>query len=177
MSQLAENQNINNQDKSFIEPGNFLESERESGYKNTVYALYELIDNSYEANASKIFITAKNISKTNKPESIAVIDNGDGMGLDDSGKDFLYKACKVGGTNRGSPNTPLKRKGYGRFGFGLPKSSLSQTRSFTVYTKTENDDNWRSLNVDIDDLIKKNTTQLPDIIQISSDELRLLFTG
>ena len=58
MTQLAENQNINNQDKSFIEPGNFLESERESGYKNTVYALYELIDNSYEANASKIYITA-----------------------------------------------------------------------------------------------------------------------
>ena len=48
----------NNSDKSFIDASNFLESERESGYKNTVYALYELIDNSYEAQASKIFITA-----------------------------------------------------------------------------------------------------------------------
>ena len=38
----------NNSDKSFIDASNFLESERESGYKNTVYALYELIDNSYE---------------------------------------------------------------------------------------------------------------------------------
>ena len=38
-------------DRSFIDPANFYESERNSGYKNTGNALYELIDNSYEANA------------------------------------------------------------------------------------------------------------------------------
>ena len=99
----------NNSDKSFIDASNFLESERESGYKNTVYALYELIDNSYEAQASKIFITAKNKPGTNHPNQIAVIDNGEGMGVDDEGNDFLYEACKVGGTHRESSKTPLKR--------------------------------------------------------------------
>ena len=146
----------NKNDRSFIDPVNFYESERNSGYKNTGNALYEIIDNAYEANASKIFITAKNSPGTNKPESIAVIDNGTGMP-----KDFLHTACKIGGTHRPSSNTPLKRKGYGRFGHGLPKSSISQTRSFSVYTKNEEDTNWRVITVDIDELIEKKTHDLP----------------
>ena len=60
-------------------------------------------------------------------------------------KDFLVTACKIGGTHRPSSNTPLKRKGYGRFGHGLPKSSISQTRSFSVYTKNEEDNNNLSI--------------------------------
>tara|TARA_Y100000816_G_C26097682_1_gene581187 strand:+ start:519 stop:2345 length:1827 start_codon:yes stop_codon:yes gene_type:complete len=146
----------NKNDRSFIDPVNFYESERNSGYKNTGNALYEIIDNAYEANASKIFITAKNTSGTNKPESIAVIDNGTGMP-----KNFLHTACKIGGTHRPSSNTPLKRKGYGRFGHGLPKSSISQTRSFSVYTKNEEDKNWRVITVDIDELIANRTHDLP----------------
>ena len=58
----------NKDDRSFIDPANFYESERNSGYKNTGNALYELIDNSYEANADKIFIAAKNKSGTNQPD-------------------------------------------------------------------------------------------------------------
>ena len=74
-------------DRSFIDPANFYESERNSGYKNTGNALYEIIDNAYEANASKIFIAAKNQPGTNQPVSLAVIDNGTGMP-----KDFLHTA-------------------------------------------------------------------------------------
>ncbi len=158
-----------NTDRSFIDPANFFESERNSGYKNTGNALYEIIDNSYEANAEKIFIVAKNKSNTNKPESIAVIDNGMGMPVeivDGKEKDYLHTACKIGGTHRASANKPLKRKGYGRFGHGLPKSSISQTRSFTVYTRTENDKSWRALKVDIDELIKDKTTNLPEVEKI-----------
>ena len=76
-------------------------------------------------------------------------------------KNFLHHACKIGGTHRASANKPLRRKGYGRFGHGLPKSSISQTRSFTVYTKNQEDTKWRALTVDIDELIKKDTTELP----------------
>ena len=46
----------NNSDKSFIDASNFLESERESGYKNTVYALYELIDNECYTSNSQLYI-------------------------------------------------------------------------------------------------------------------------
>ena len=143
-------------DRSFIDPANFYESERNSGYKNTGNALYEIIDNAYEANASKIFITAKNKPGTNQPEQIAVIDDGTGMP-----KDFLHTACKIGGTHRPSADKPLKRKGYGRFGHGLPKSSISQTRSFSVFTKNEDDQKWRGITVDIDELIAANTPLLP----------------
>lgn len=161
-------------DRSFIDPANFYESERNSGYKNTGNALYEIIDNAYEANANKIFITAKNKPGTNQPEQIAVIDDGTGMP-----KDFLHTACKIGGTHRPSANKPLKRKGYGRFGHGLPKSSISQTRSFSVFTKNEDDQKWRGITVDIDELIAANTTllppekevdELPDYIQQCLDE-------
>ena len=85
-----------------------------------------------------------------------IIDNGTGMP-----EGFLHTACKIGGTHRPSADKPLKRRGYGRFGHGLPKSSISQTRSFTVFTKNENDKKWRGLTVDIDELIEKKTTQLP----------------
>ena len=37
----------NKNDRSFIDPVNFYESERNSGYKNTGNALYEIIDNAY----------------------------------------------------------------------------------------------------------------------------------
>ena len=152
--------------RSIIDPANFFESERNSGYKNTGTALFELIDNSYQANANKIHIVAdyheEKGKKTNKPKSIAVIDNGNGMP-----KDYLHIACKIAGTHRSSALTPLKRSGYGRFGHGLPKSSISQTKSFTVYTKTESDQNWRSLEVDIDKLVKQNTTELPQEIENS----------
>ena len=70
---------ISKNDRSFIDPVNFYESERNSGYKNTGTALFELVDNSYEADATKIFVVAKNKTKTNQPESLAIIDNGAGM--------------------------------------------------------------------------------------------------
>ena len=143
-------------DRSFIDPANFYESERNSGYKNTGNALYEIIDNAYEANASKIFITAKNKPGTNQPEQIAVIDDGTGMP-----KDFLHTACKIGGTHRPSADKPLKRKGYGRFGHGLPKSSLAKQDLFRYLLKMKMIKNGEVLHVDIDELIAANTTQLP----------------
>ena len=76
---------------------------------------------------------------------------------------LLLDACKIGGTDRASANTPLRRKGYGRFGHGLPKSSLSQTRSFSVYSKNKDNKKWRVVNVDIDKLLenKANPFTLP----------------
>ena len=53
---------------------------------------------------------------------MAVIDNGEGMP-----EGFLIKACQIAGTHRASSNSPHLRKGYGRFGHGLPKASISQT--------------------------------------------------
>ena len=142
--------------KSFIDIRNYYESERRASYRDTTEALYELIDNSIEARATKVAIVSKLKNGSDQPEAMAVIDNGEGMP-----EGFLIKACQIAGTHRASSNSPHLRKGYGRFGHGLPKASISQTRSFTVYTKQEDTD-WRELTVDIDELIASGSPDLPD---------------
>ena len=67
-------------------------------------SLYELIDNSYEANATKFLLLAKNKSGTNQPESLAVIDNGM-----ECQKDFLHTAVKLV-VLIDHANKPLKEK-------------------------------------------------------------------
>ena len=58
---------------------------RQAGYRSTATAVAELVDNSIEAGASEIDIIAISRSiilsqrKSNQVESIAVLDNGDGM--------------------------------------------------------------------------------------------------
>ena len=58
---------------------------RDSGYRNTDYALAELIDNSVQANATQVdvvcFEVMKQVNqrKSRRIDQIAVIDNGDGM--------------------------------------------------------------------------------------------------
>ena len=60
---------------------NALVSQRAAGYKNTAYALAELIDNSFDANAKnvQVILLEKNISGRRKVEEILVLDDGDGM--------------------------------------------------------------------------------------------------
>ena len=102
---------------------------RDSGIKNTASAIAEIVDNSIEANAKKIQVIVfeepmqSGQRILDRISSIAIIDNGIGMDSD------LATLClAVGGGNRQS------RKGLGRFGYGLPNSSLSQARRVEVYT-------------------------------------------
>lgn len=102
---------------------------RDNGYKSTTHALAELIDNSIEANATHIELFGlSRISKvgqrqTVKLQELAVLDNGDGM---DAG--ILRSSLRYGiGTKR-------SRRGIGRFGLGLPNSSMSQARRVEVWS-------------------------------------------
>ena len=104
-----------------------VEAMRDSGYKSTTHALAELIDNSVEANATDIEVFG--VSRWNPRTSrmslteLAVLDNGDGM---DS--DTLRGSLRYGyGTRR-------SRRGIGRFGIGLPNSSMSQARQVDVWS-------------------------------------------
>ena len=65
--------------KSFIDIRNYYESERRASYRDTTEALYELIDNSIEARATKVAIVSKLKNGSDQPEAMAVIDNGEGM--------------------------------------------------------------------------------------------------
>lgn len=101
---------------------------RETGYRNTTYAIAELIDNAIQANAKNIeLLCYDRVDPSNGRETIyqiAVADDGDGMN-----EGVLEKSVQFGNGTR------LKnRQGIGRFGMGLPNSSISQCKLAEVYT-------------------------------------------
>ena len=114
------------QDWSIVAADKFIRATRDSGYKNTSSAISELVDNAVQAGASKIEIVIELPTDSNKIE-IKVTDNGCGMNLF-----TLRKALRFGGSSRFNDRT-----GLGRFGMGLPNSSLSQARRVTVTSWTD----------------------------------------
>ncbi len=120
--------------KRFVNDSYALESLRETGYKNTAYAISELIDNSIDAGASEIRLVAKeeyNVGGSNryryKINEIGLIDDGDGFPSDN-----LDDCMSIGfGTKK--DHDPTQNK-IGKFGYGLKGGSISQCRRFEVYT-------------------------------------------
>lgn len=104
----------------------FIRGIRDIGYKSTATALDELIDNSIQAGATNVNVVFGYSSKNdNKPNKIAIIDDGHGMD-----PDMLRVAMIWGGTHREND-----RKGFGRYGYGLPSACISQGRRFSVISK------------------------------------------
>lgn len=131
-----------------------VESMRYGGYKNPAYALAEIVDNAFEANADHIEVICKDgISDSGQMrerlDEIAIVDNGKGMS-----KEELWNSLTLGeGTRR-------ERRGIGRFGVGLPYSSISQCKKVSVYT-------WRGQDVlmtylDLNELEKENVQEIPE---------------
>ncbi len=122
----------------------FVESMRAIHYRHTGTALNELIDNSIEAGATSVHVALGFLGKSDaKPDAIAVIDDGHGMV-----PDMIRLSVLWGGTHRG--NEP-HRRGWGRFGFGLPSASVNQCRRFTVFSRVSGA-GWHGLTIDLDDL-------------------------
>lgn len=108
-----------------IEPSvNLLESMRSVGYSMEA-ALADVIDNSIDADASKIEIDFDVVGG----EFIAILDNGFGMI-----KETAIEALRLAGTANSHQTTHL-----GRFGLGLKTASLSQARSLTVVSKQDSE--------------------------------------
>ena len=129
-----------------IPPELAIRAMRDSGYRNTDYALAELIDNSVQADATQVDVICLEVMKqvnqrkSRRIEQIAVVDNGEGMT-----PETLRIALQFGN------GTHLKdRKGIGRFGMGLPNSSISQCRRLDVWSWRAGPNNamWTYLDVD-----------------------------
>src|SRR6266536_2486770 len=120
---------------------NFIIATRDSGYKNTASALAELVDNAIEAGATKVDIE---IHKLNDQEveqyEVLITDNGKGMSESE-----LNLALQFGGSSRFNSRNQL-----GRYGMGLPNSSLSQCRRVEVLTWTRKS-NFLSNYLDVDE--------------------------
>lgn len=114
----------------FLHASTVIESLRDNGYTNTAYALAELIDNSIQASATSVVLgfIEKKVGGTTKSTynvtEICVWDNGKGMKPEE-----LRLAMQFGGSMH-----KLDPNGMGKFGMGLPNSSISQCRRVDVWS-------------------------------------------
>lgn len=148
-----------------------IEAMRDSGYKDTDHALAELIDNSVEARADLIEVIA--IEKPPEPEKpyarariceIAVFDNGEGMD-----QTTLRRALKFGDGTR----KDRSKRGIGRFGVGLPQSSISQCRRVDIWTWQNGPDNALHCYLDLDEIKESGRQDVPEPrVQIVPDRWR-----
>lgn len=108
-----------------IDERRFILATRDTGYKSTATAIAELVDNAIQAKASivRIYVSQDGVG-SERQLSVAVLDNGCGMD-----RRTLQQAMQFAGTSRFDD-----RSGLGRFGMGLPNSSVSQARRVEVYT-------------------------------------------
>lgn len=131
----------------------FIQATRDSGYKGTSSAISELIDNSLQAGADKIEIAIKDHGGQIGIQ-VSVRDNGSGMD-----PFTLREALRFGGSSRFND-----RSGLGRYGMGLPNSSLSQAQRFSVYT-------WREQGKKRDSVPEFVFTSYLDVDEIASGQL------
>src|SRR5213593_3269561 len=112
-------------DNSIIALDRFILATRDSGYKGTESAIAELVDNALQAGARRVFIQiAVQDENAEYPLRVSVLD--DGCGMD---RRTLRQALRFGGSSRFND-----RSGLGRYGMGLPNSTLSQARRVDVYS-------------------------------------------
>ena len=145
-------------DFSIVTPTLTLEAMRDSGYKDTNHALAELIDNSVEAKADLIEVIAVEVT-SDRPHArprvteIAVVDNGEGMD-----EIILRRALRFG------DGTKLDRskRGIGRFGVGLPQSSISQCKRVDVWTWQNGASNAFHCFLDLDEINRDNQVDVPE---------------
>ena len=140
-------------DSSIIVVEKFIQATRDSGYKGTESAVAELVDNAIQAEARSIWIDISLSGTAPLPVRIAVMDDGIGMS-----KHSLRQALRFGGSSRFND-----REGLGRYGMGLPNSSLSQARRLEVFT-------WRRLGsalwsyLDVDEIADGKLSHIPEPI-------------
>jgi hypothetical protein len=144
-------------DGEIIPPELAVRAMRDSGYRNTAYALAEIIDNAVQAAAKNVEVICieayEKISERERRriQSIGVLDNGTGMS-----PQTLRLALQFGNGTHLSDRT-----GIGRFGMGLPNSSISQCRRVEVWTWQSGPDNAVYTYLDVDEIETRRLSAVP----------------
>ena len=133
---------------------------RDNGYKNAAYAIAELMDNSIQAGAENVeLLCAETISQNGQRErrrinKIAVLDNASGMNAE-----TLRMALQFG---NGTRLDPTLHTGIGRFGMGLPASSMSQCQRVEVWSWQDEIENAIYTYLDLEEIICERMTDVPE---------------
>jgi hypothetical protein len=145
------------EDASYIPADLAIQAMRDNGYKNTAYALAELVDNSVQAEAQQIeIICLEEMQLVNDRQrlrmmKIAVLDNGHGMS-----PAVLRKALQFGNGTRLND-----RSGIGRFGMGLPNASISQAARVDVWSWQNGAENALHTFLDVEMIRQKKLKEVP----------------
>ena len=130
---------------------------RDSGYKNAAYAIAELMDNAIQAGATSVeLLCGERVEQLrqrsrSRINQLAVLDNGCGMDAD-----VLQMALQFGNGTRLNDFT-----GIGRFGMGLPSSSISQARHVEVWSWQAGPENAIYTYIDIGEIADGTLKQVP----------------
>ena len=152
---------------ALVVPHHFIQATRDTGYRSLAFALAELVDNSLDAQAKSIDISITEEKRARKREiTIAVLDDGTGMD-----KASLWRSLRFGGSERFNG-----RGSFGRYGMGLPNSSVSQAPRVDVYTWTRGASPLRAY-LDVGEIAEKRgagvreprRTRLPESVPRNSE--------
>lgn len=133
---MIEIKNIMSEDAS-PNPEYLIKSIAEQGYSLET-SLADLMDNSISANADKIEVL---IDMEDEPFRLFLADNGDGMTEESLSKNMQFPS--------NSPENKRKDEDLGRFGLGMKTASFSQTRKFTVLSKTKGEKKYSGRTWDV----------------------------
>lgn len=141
-----------------IPPDLAIESMRDAGYNSPAASIAELMDNAIQAKASQVELLCMerqyrvSQNTTWQIYRAAVADNGTGMDAA-----TLRAALQFG--NGAYLND---RSGIGRFGMGLPNSSISQCRRVDVWTWQGGIDNALYSYIDLDEVREGYYREIPE---------------
>ena len=147
-------------DHSIVPVQLVVKSMRDNGYKNTAYAIAELIDNSIQHGSSMVDLICLehdeqvSLRTVSRIREIAILDNGKGMTAE-----TLQKALQFGnGTNLSRES----QTGIGKFGMGLPSSSISQAVRVDVWS-WQNGYQWAlHTYIDVNEISEGRLTEVPE---------------
>ena len=137
-------------DRSIFVTETSIVAARDSRYRHPANAIAELIDNAIDANAQRVevFVREREVQlpsrKSYRISELAVIDDGIGMNAEK-----LAQALRFGGRTVG----PGVRK-IGKYGYGLPTSSVSQCERVDVWSWQDGLENAQHAYLDTDEIQK-----------------------
>lgn len=124
----------------------YIIQQRSSGYKSTIYAIAELVDNCVDARATNVqIVLVEKESHTGNRRSVSlseihILDNGCGMDESRLNKSLTFSAGEGRNDRR-----------IGAFGVGLPNASISVCRRVDVMSRTTEEGVWRKVWLDLDE--------------------------
>ena len=123
-------------------PEYLIKSIAEQGYSLET-AIADLIDNSISAKATGVEIL---IDMKSQPFTLFLADNGNGMSESTLVKSMHFPSA--------SPDSSRETSDLGRFGLGMKTASFSQTRKFTVISRSNHIDKFNARTWDVEYLKK-----------------------